>query len=117
MPLRFQADEDFNAKIISGLLRREPSLDIQTAKSAGILGLNDPQVLAVASGAGRILVSHDRETMPTHFRLFVTESSSPGLLIVSQTLEIREVIEQILLVWAASEEYEWRDQIGYIPLR
>src|SRR5665213_2280795 len=65
---RFQADEDFNVKIIAGLLRREPSLNIQTAKAAGVLGLCDPQVLSSAARDGRILVSHDRDTMPSYFR-------------------------------------------------
>jgi hypothetical protein len=54
--------------------------------------------------------------MPAHFNLFTCESSSAGLLIVSQTLEIREAIDQILLIWAVSEGYEWRNRIGYIPL-
>jgi hypothetical protein len=38
MQPRFQADEDLNAKIIAGLLRREPSIDFQTAEDANILG-------------------------------------------------------------------------------
>lgn len=52
---RFQADENLNAKIIAGLIRRESSLDFQTAKAAGILGLSDPEVLAIAAREGRIL--------------------------------------------------------------
>ncbi len=53
--------------------------------------------------------------MTTHFNRFVAESPSAGLLIVSQKLDVREAIEQIILIWAASEAHEWRDQIGYIP--
>ena len=113
---RFQADENLNAKIIAGLLRREPSLDFQTAKTAGILGWADPEVLAIATREGRILVSHDRETMPAHFDRFISNSTSAGLLIVSQKLDLREAIEQILLIWAASEVEEWINQVGYLPL-
>jgi hypothetical protein len=112
---RFQADENLNAKIIAGLRRREPSLDFQTAKAAGILGVADPEVLAISAQERRILVSHDRETMPAHFVRFITDSTSAGLLIASQKLDIREAIEQILLVWAASEAEEWINQIGYLP--
>jgi len=36
-------------------------------------------------------------------------------LIVSQNLDVREVIEQILVIWAASEAEEWINQIGYLP--
>ena len=86
---RFQADENLNAKIIAGLRRREPSLDFQTAKAANILGHEDLEVLTIAARDGRILVSHDRETMPAHFSRFIAESTSAGLLIVSQKLDIR----------------------------
>jgi hypothetical protein len=54
--------------------------------------------------------------MPNHFGRFLTRSSSAGLLIVSQRLDIREAIDQILLVWAASEGEEWINRIGYLPL-
>jgi hypothetical protein len=112
----FQADEDLNAKIISGLLRREPSLDFQTAKAGNLLGLTDPEVLAIAAREGRILVSHDRETMPAHFSRFIQNFTSPGLIIVSQKLDIREAIDSIILVWVASEANEWINQVGYLPL-
>jgi hypothetical protein len=112
---RFQADEDLNAKIIAGLLRREPSLDFQTAKAAKLLGLQDLDVLTTAARDGRVLVSHDRETMPAHFNQFIAESTSAGLLIVSQKLDVREAIEQMLLVWAATEAGEWSNRIGYLP--
>jgi hypothetical protein len=116
MPPKFLADENFNTKIIAGLLRREPSVDFQTAKLAGILGLPDDEVLATAAREGRILVSHDRETMPGHFSRFVVEFESTGALIVSQNLPIRDAIEEILLVWAASEPGEWRNRIGFLPI-
>ena len=114
---RFQADEDLNAKITAGLLRREPSLDFQTAKTAKIIGWTDPDVLAIASRENRILVSHDRETMPAHFSRFIEGTTSAGLLIVSQKLDVREAIEQILLVWTATEAEEWVNRVGYIPFR
>jgi len=112
---RFQADENLNARIIAGLLRREPSLDFRTAKDAKVLGRDDRDVLAIATEESRILVFHDRETMPAHFRQFTKKNTSSGLLIVSQTMDIGEAIEQILIVWAASEAQEWINQIGYIP--
>ena len=103
-------------KIVTGILKREPSLDFQTAQTAGALGLKDREVLAASARDNRILVSHDRETMPAHFADFTTESTSPGLIIVSQNIEMRAAIEQILLIWAASNMEEWSNRIGYLPL-
>jgi len=59
MRIRFQADADLNEVIISVLLRRAPEIDFQTATTAGLEGLGDPEVLAAAAGEGRILVSRD----------------------------------------------------------
>ena len=78
----FLADENLNAKIITGLLRREPAIDFKTAKSADLLGSPDPEVLLVAARENRILVSHDRDTMAAHFSSFIETARSSGLIIV-----------------------------------
>ena len=88
MTLRFQADADFNHKIVLGLRRLEPAIDFRDAHFAGIIGLPDPDVLYHAAVSGRILISHDRKTMPAHFARFLKSSSSPGLVIVPQDLDI-----------------------------
>ena len=36
MKVRFQADADLNEIIVTALLRREPSIDFQTATAAGL---------------------------------------------------------------------------------
>jgi hypothetical protein len=52
LKVRFQADDDPNENIIIGLERREPAMDFQTAADAGLHGLSDFGVLALAAGAG-----------------------------------------------------------------
>jgi len=66
--VRFLADADLNRAIVSGVLRREPSVDFLTAHAAGLRRMTDPEVLALAAGLQRVIVSHDVGTMPTHFR-------------------------------------------------
>ena len=39
--VRFLADADLNRAIVSGVLRREPSVDFLTAQAAGLHGMND----------------------------------------------------------------------------
>jgi hypothetical protein len=68
---RFQADADFNQKIVAGLRRREPTVDFLSARDGEVIGLPDPEVLRIASEAARILVSHDRKTLPGHFAKFM----------------------------------------------
>lgn len=115
MKIRFQADADLNAEIVIGLRRREPLIDFQTADEAGLRGILDPQVLALAAREGRILVSHDRTTMPHHFAAFIANEPSPGLFIISQKTNVREVIEELLLIWTASDAEEWVNTVVTVP--
>jgi hypothetical protein len=113
---RFQADEDFNHKVILGLRRRDTAIDFQDALAGRIIGVPDIEVLSVAAVIGRILVSHDRSTMPAHFAQFISSQSSPGLIIVDQDLDIGRTIEELLLIWEATDITEWKDKIGYVPI-
>jgi len=98
MRVRFQADADLNRHIIAAVKRREPMVDFQTAPEAGLSGFDDLAVLALAASEGRLLVSHDRQTMPWHFAQFIKQQSSPGLLIVSQHLPVSQAAEELLLI-------------------
>jgi hypothetical protein len=55
MKVRFQADADLNAEIVAGVLRREPSIDFQTADEANLRRFPDPEVLALAAQENRIV--------------------------------------------------------------
>lgn len=116
MKIRFQADADLNQDIVVGILRREPRVDFRTADDAGLRGLNDPQALALAARDGRILVTHDRKTMPAHFAEFIRTNTSPGLFVVSQKTDLLDVIEGLLLVWGVTEAEEWVNKICTIPI-
>ncbi|MEA5421054.1 DUF5615 family PIN-like protein [Spirulina sp. CCNP1310] len=116
MTVLYQADADLNQAIVTGVLRREPTIDFQSAFVAELEGVKDSEVLAIAAQQGRILVSHDRRTMPSEFAEFITNHQSSGLIIVSRKLSIELVIEELLLIWAVSDVEEWIDRIAKLPL-
>lgn len=116
MKPQFQADADLNQKIIAGLHRREPAIDFQTAQQGDVISRPDPEVLLIAAASGRIVVSHDRRTMPACFARFVQTQSSPGLIVVSQELDIGAAIDDLVLIWAASASEEWRDKVAFVPI-
>lgn len=78
--------------------------------------LSDDEVLVRAAAEGRVLVSHDRRTMPHHFAAFVAHSHSPGVILVSQNMSVRQVAEELVLIWEASAAEEWTDVILALPL-
>ena len=116
MRIRFQADADLNQAILQGTTRREPTIDFQTANGAGLPGLNDIEVLTIASNDGRTLVTHDRKTMPIYFGEFITAHTSPGVLIIPQYVSVSSAVEELILIWSATEAEEWINRICYLPL-
>ena len=117
MKVRFLADADLNKTIVSGVLRRDPSIDFLTAQAAGLRCLKDPEVLALAAKQRRVLVSHDVSTLPAHFRTFRNAGKrSAGVFLIAQSLDIGIAIEELLLIWLASDASEWDDPLEWLPL-
>jgi hypothetical protein len=116
--LRLVTDEDFNNRILRGLLRRRPDLDILRVQDAGLVGRGDAEVLEWAARERRVLLTHDVTTM----KQAVAERRAaslpmPGVFEVGQQLPIAQAIEDILLLAECSLESEWEGQIIFLPLR
>jgi hypothetical protein len=116
MKIRFQADADLPQNLLQAVRRRQPEIDFQTATAGQIHGRPGPDVLAAAADAGRILVTHDRSTMPVHFADFMITRHSPGVFIISQDLPLSLAAEELITIWEASEAEEWIDTILFLPL-
>ena len=97
MKVRLLADADLNKAILTGVVRREPTIDFLTAHAAGLHKMKDAEVLALAAGQQRVLVSHDVGTLPAHFREFAKAGKrSAGVFLVAQALDIGTAIEELL---------------------
>lgn len=111
MRIAFQADADLNDDIVKGVKRRVPEIDFQNAADAGLEGLEDDVVLALAANENRILVTHDRRTMPFHFAEFILKLDCPGVIVVSKKAQVSSVIEELVLVWGAADSEEFKNRI------
>ncbi len=116
MKIKFQADSDLNEDILNGVIRRVPEIDFRTASDASLVGLDDPTVLALAASEGRILVTHDRRTMPHHFADFIEVETSPGLIVVSQKAPVGTIIDDLILIWHVSDPSEFLNSVRTLPL-
>jgi hypothetical protein len=115
MKVRYQADNDLRRAIVRGAVRREPLMNFRSAQAARLEGVPDPEVLALAADEGRILVSHDFQTMPMHFRQFTLFRRSPGVLLIRQDLPVGEAVETLVLIWEVSEPDEWANRVCLVP--
>ena len=114
--IRFLADASLHDAIVSGCLRREPAMDFLSASEAQRQEVPDPEVLALAAHQDRILVTSDLRTMPQHFGDFLgAHGYCPGVFLLKQRTPLADVIDALVLVWAASDADEWKNRILEIP--
>ena len=115
--LKFAVDENFNGKIVRGLLRRLPEIDIVRVQDSIVYQADDPDVLEWAANENRVLFTHDIRTMAA-FASIRLEQGLPmsGLFQATQTAAINQIIEDMILLATVSEEGEWEGQIRYLPL-
>ncbi len=116
--LLLATDEDFNNRILRGLLRRNPALDIVRMQDAGLRGRGDAELLEWAATEERILLTHDVTTMKQYVDERIAAGlPMPGVFELSQDMPIGEAIKEILLVAEYSLDGEWEGQIRFLPLR
>ena len=118
MTVHFAADENFNRRIVVGLLRRAERIDLVRVQDSGLTGADDPAVLQWAADEDRVLLTHDVATMPDFaYERIAADLPMRGLLVVSATLPLAEAIDELTLITEASETEEWDGQVIYLPLR
>jgi hypothetical protein len=115
MKIRFQADNDLDQRIVVATKRLDPTIDFQTAHVLKLHGVPDTLVLQRTADAGRVLVSHDRRTLPGFFRELISTNTSPGLIVISQRLSVGRAAELLHLLWAASQAEEYVNIIYDLP--
>jgi hypothetical protein len=97
-------------------MRRIPRLDAVTAFEIGMNEATDPQLLTWAAQEGRIIITHDRRTMPTHAADLMSNGKHiAGLFVVLRSLPLHQVIDDLELMITCSENDEWVNIIRYLP--
>jgi hypothetical protein len=118
--LKLLTDEDFNNRLLRGVLRRQPQLDIVHVQDVLTREERDDdrKVLAWAAAEQRLLLTHDVTTMRPYAETRVAAGlPMPGVFEVSQYLPIGQAIEEILLLAECSREGEGEGQIHFLPLK
>jgi hypothetical protein len=115
--LRFLTDEDFDGRLTSALLAHVPGLDLVCVQEVGLMHTPDPDILAWAAAEGRIVLTHDRNTMTGFATTRVNAGQPmPRLFVVDRQTSLGRTLNDLEAMAAASEMDEWRDQIIFVPL-
>ncbi len=115
--LRLLSDENFDNHIVRGLVRRLLTIDLIRVQDVGLGGTDDRTILHWAADHGRILLTHDRRTVPGFALDRVTEGKPmPGVFVVQTQMPVAHAIDEMLLVVQCSSAEDWADQVIYFPL-
>ena len=115
--LRLLIDQDLDHDILRGVIRRIAQLDALTAFEIGMSRATDAQLLTWAAREGRIIVTHDRTTMPVHAAELMTNGKNiAGVFVVPRSLPLRQAIEDLELMTTCSANEEWVNVIRFLPL-
>jgi predicted nuclease of predicted toxin-antitoxin system len=115
--LRWLADENLNGDIVRGVLLRRPQVEFARVIDVGLRGVDDPAVLEWAAANDRIVVTHDRTTLPDFAFDHVRKNEPmPGVFVVNDRYPVGKAIEELLLLDECSQQQEWKDTVVYLPL-
>jgi hypothetical protein len=115
--LRLASDEDFNGRIVRGLFRRLPEIDLVRVWDEGLAGNSDPDVLAWAAEHDRIVLTHDHKTMIGFAYDRVAQGlPMPGVFAVAKDLAIGQAVEELLIFALCSSDDEWENRVVFIPM-
>ena len=115
--LRLAADENFDGRIVRGLLRILPDLDLVRVQDSPVAEASDEAVLEWAAGEGRLMLTHDVATMTAAAWGRVRAGlPMPGVIEVSSEEPVGRAIDEIHLVVFASHPAEHEGQVLFLPL-
>jgi hypothetical protein len=115
----YLVDESLPLSLVAALRRAEPAVDVWRVGQTNMpaFGCDDPTPLAFCERAERMLVSLDRASMPDHVATHLAANGHTwGVLLVTRRCSFRTMIDDLILIWTASEAEEWRNTLHYLPL-
>ena len=119
MKPRFLLDEHVNRAIQRQLRRLDPRIDVLAINDpdAPPAGISDPDILTWIEKSGYILVTENRSTLPEHLAdHYAVGGHVPGILWLRPHAGVGQIIEELYLIWVASNADEYEDSAFFIPL-
>ena len=115
--MRFLADENFNNRILDGLHRIIPDIDILRAQDTEIYQSPDTVVLQWAAKENRIILTRDVQTMIGYaYDRVKANLPMPGLIEVTKDCPIGQAIDELSIMIGAGKPENFDQQVIYIPI-
>lgn len=117
--IKYLLDEHVSPRFRQALVRREHDLVVRRVGevAAPPIHSSDPDILLWCEAHGFSLVTNNRASMPIHLRDHLDAGHHvPGIFILSPHMTMGHTIDELILIWAASDSDEFVDQLRYLPV-
>ena len=116
---RYLIDENLSPAYRAQLLDREPLLEVLRVGDVGApaRSTQDPEILKWCEQNNFILVTKDPNTIPKHLSDHLAAGHHvPGIIMINSSVPMGTILDDLILIAAASHEDEYNDRIVYVPL-
>ncbi len=115
--ISFLVDQNFNEHIVDGLVRRQANLDCVHVRDIGLAAAPDPTILNWAAAEGRVLLTHDRRTIPPFaYARVLAGLPMPGVFLVAGDMPVGQAIDELLIAIQCLSPEECEDIVTYFPM-
>ena len=119
MKVRFLLDENLPPRLKLAVFRLNSQIDILRVgdNNAPSFGTLDPEILIYLQQSQRILLTDNRKSMPEHIQAHWDNGGFIwGLFWLRPKASIRELADDLNLIWETTEAEDWKNQLAWIPL-
>jgi len=116
---RFLVDECVPSSLARGHRRRLPDVSVLHVgdPESPRKGASDSELLEFCENQRRLLITADRSTMTDHVRTHVERGRHTwGVLMIGPNASLGQVLDDLCLVYEATEDTEWIDVLYYLPI-
>lgn len=114
--IRAVADINFYRPFLAAVRRVRPDFDCVLGQDVGLDGKSDEVLLEWAAVNDRVVLSIDKKTIPDEAAARMASGKVfAGAILVKPSAMFAAVVQDLILIVAATEQYEWIDRVEFIP--
>lgn len=117
--IRFLLDENVDPVLRKALHQQIPEMTVWRVGDpiAPPNGTLDPAILDWCSQNRFILITNNRASMPIHLKEHLSAGrSAPGIFVLNPNITQEQILQELVLVWSASDLEEYANLIWYLPI-
>ena len=115
--IKLLTDQNFNGRILRGLVAQIPDLDVVRTEDIGLKQFKDFDLLSWAAEHDRVILTHDERT----FYSYVSEKmmngeKMTGVIVVPDQTPIGKAIDDLVVAIECKFDDEWENNVTRIPI-